>query len=208
MKKLISVLLIIGMLASFAAGCSSEEEPLPISVDPVATTAPIATSSPTEPDSIATDENLLTVDITLPASIFESEDMSTFDFDSYASEQKFISAELNADGSVTVKMTKSRHNELLEEMSKETDVTFAELIEGADTPYIKNITHNGNFSEITIEVIRADYENVFDFTPFTVGMSAMLYQMFLDMEYHVEVTVQDVENGDVINTFVYPDDLG
>ncbi|MBR2048313.1 MAG: zinc ribbon domain-containing protein [Oscillospiraceae bacterium] len=162
------------------------------------------TPESTTSGGIDTDEHLLTVEITLPGSMFENEDMTTFDPEIYAEENNFLSAKINEDGSVTIKMTRSRHNELLKEMSDSLDASFAELIEGEDTPYIKEITHNDDFSVVTIRVDRAAYENSWDFTPLTVSISAMFYQAFLDMDYHVEIIILDVDTGDVINTSVYP----
>ena len=158
--------------------------------------------------SINTEEKLFTVEITLPASMFEGEDMSDFDTVEYAKENGFISATLNADGSITITMSKAKHNELLVEMSKSLEDTFSGYVDAADTPYIKEITHNGDFSSIVIKVNKEAYEHAFDFTAFAVGISAMYYQAFLDMEYHVEVSIVDVDTGDTISTTNYPDAFG
>ena len=131
--------------------------------------------------------------------------MSDFDPDAYCHEQGFEKAVLNDDGSVTVTMTKAKHEKLLHEMSDSLDASFAEYIGSEDTPYIMGITHSDNFDNIEIIVSRTEYENTFDVTPFAVAISAMMYQVFLDMDYHVEVSVVDADTGDVINTTVYPD---
>lgn len=167
-----------------------------------------ATTEANTSGSIDTDENLFAVEITLPASMFEGEDMSDFDTAKYAEENGFIDATVNDDGSVTITMTKKKHRELLAEMARSLEETFTGFIDAEDTPYIKAITHNDDFSSIVIKVSRADYENAFDFTAFTVGFSAMFYQSFLDMEYHVEVSVVDADTGDTISTTVYPDAFG
>jgi len=38
-------------------------------------------------------------------------------------------------------------------------------------------------------------------------MSVAFYQMLLDMEYHVEVVMIDIDTGDTITTVIYPDAL-
>lgn len=214
MKKIVSLLLAACITISLLAGCggtvpeTTAPATIPTSPSVPETTAPETTSAQTEALGIDTDENLFTVDITLPASLFEGEDMSEFDTDAYAEENGFIKAVVNEDGSLTVTMTKARHTELLEEMAQSLDESFAAFVEAADTPYIKEITHNDDFSSIEIKVVRADYENTWDMTSFSVGISAMLYQAFLDVEYHVEVSVIDVDTGDVISAAIYPDVFG
>lgn len=214
MKKCLSLILAAVMVVTMFAGCGSANEPSttgsPVSTSAVTTAPESTTPETTIPEttasqSIDTDEGLFTVDITLPASMFEGEDMSTFDTDAYVKENGFLSAAVNDDGSVTVTMTKSKHKELIDEMSASLDTSFAEFVEAEDTPYIKEISHNDDFSSIVIKVKRAEYENAWDFTAFSVGVSAMFFQAFLDMEYHVEVAVIDVDTGETIESVVYPD---
>lgn len=153
---------------------------------------------------VKTNEGLLTVTITLPASFFSEEDMSAFDADAYAKEQEFLSAKVNEDGSVTVKMTKARHQEILDEMAGSIDEMIAEFVEGEDTPYIRKLTHNDDFSRFEMEVDRAEYENALDLTPLSLGVSAMIYQMFLETESYSEIVIIDADTGDIINTVTYP----
>lgn len=168
-----------------------------------------STGATTESTSakIETDEKLLSVDITLPASLFADEDMTKFDADAYASEQGFKSAKVNADGSVTVTMTKAKHQELLKEMADSLDANFKEFVNGENTPYIKEITHNENFTAVTMKVDKAAYENAFDFTPLAIGMSVSIYQAFTETQYHVEISIVDAETGADINSITYPDAL-
>ena len=197
-----------GKTASDAADNTATEAPV---ADPVQDAPEEATEVPVEEtvsQTVDTDEKLLTVDITFPASFFEGTDMSTFDTDAYVKEQGFISAKINDDGSMIVTMSKSKHKELMDEMVTTLETNFAELVEAEDTPYIKEITHNDDFSLVTVKVDRKAYENAFDLTPFIIGLSVSSYQMFLDMEYHVEIVMVDVDTGDTINSTVYPDALG
>ncbi len=197
MKKFIALILALCMLLTLVA-CTPAEN---------ADATNGSTESGTEATSggIDTDENLLTVDITLPASMFAEEDMTSFDAESYATEQGFIKAVLNDDGSVTVTMTKGKHNELLSEMAASVEESFGELVGAEGTPYIKGITHNDDFSAVTVKVDRAGYENaIFEMTPLIVGMSAMIYQAFLDMEPVCVITIADAETGDTLNSVTYP----
>lgn len=196
MKKLIALILAMCMMAIALSACGGNEQPS--TVHPT-TKQPSADNS----GSIDTDEKLLTVDITLPASFFEGEE--DFDADAYAAEQGFTKAVVNADGSVTITMTKAKHKELIDEMTAELDASFAELVGGENTSYIKDITHSEDFSSVEIKVDRAAYESAFDLTPMTIGFSTMMFQAFLEMEHHCEISIVDASNGDIINTVVYPD---
>lgn len=203
MKRFMSVFLAGTMILSALSGCGSKEPAPTEAAQQDATVA--STIAPTEQQSIDTDEGLLTVTITLPKSMFEGEDTSNFDADAYVAENGFLHAEVNEDGSVSVTMTKKKHNEIMAELTANLEATFAEMVEGEDTPYIKEITHNDDFTEVTMAVIRADYENtIFEMTPFVIGLSAMMYQAFLDVESHCEVLVVDYDTGDIINTASYP----
>lgn len=210
-KKITSVILSLTLILSFA-GCSQNN--IEATNDPSGSTNQ-TTSAPetkvteaTEVNyNVETDEKFLTVDITFPSSFFQGEDMDTFDADAYANENGFNAAVLNEDGSLTVTMTKSKHRELLEEMSISLDENFAELIEGEDTPYIKDITHNEDFTVVTMKVDRATYENAFDMTPLAIGMSTAMYQMLIEIENYVAINIVDVATGETINTITYPDTL-
>ena len=213
-KKIASIILCLVLVFSFV-GCGKTDSGVESNIatdapaaDPVQSAPEEVTEAPTEetaPPVIDTDENLLTVEITFPASFFEGTDMSTFDADAYAKEQGFISAKVNDDDSLVVTMSKKKHAELLAETATALDTNFATLIEAEDTPYIKEITHNDDFTLVTMKVDRDAYENALDFTPFIIGMSVSYYQMLLDMEYRVEIVTVDTATGDTIASVVYPD---
>lgn len=196
-KKLTSLILAVLLILSFA-GCSQPDADPTTGNDNGSTTESTAAK-------IETDEKLLSVDITLPASMFEGEDMSTFDADAYADEQGFTSAKVNEDGSVTITLTKAKHKELLDEMANSLDTNFNELVEGENTPYIKEISHNDDFTAVTMKVDKAAYENAFDLTPLAIGMSVAMYQAFIETEYRVEISIVDAATGETINSITYPD---
>ena len=202
MKKLIALILALCMLLALAACAPSETK----NEEPKGETKESNETGSTETsDGIDVDENLLTVDITLPASMFDGEDMSSFDAETYAKEQGFVKAVLNEDGSVSVTINKVKYNEMLKELAASVEEAFSGMIEAESSPYIKEIVHNDDFSAVTVKVDRAGYESaIFEMTPLLIGMSAMMYQAFVDMEAVCVVTIVDVSNGDTINTVTYP----
>lgn len=204
MKKKALELLIVLSACFILAGCGGDANvDVPIEAGDISP-VPSATST----GGVEVDDGLLSVDITLPASMFDGQDMSAFDPDAYAEKQGFQKAVLNEDGSIVVTMSKTKHKELLEQMAAQYNDTFSAMVGAEDTLYIKSIAHTDNFSEIIVEVDRAAYEaENFDLTPFTLGMSGMMYQVFSGDELHVEVIIKDSATGDVITSSIYPDDI-
>lgn len=213
MKQSITVLVAICMILSMFAGCSNSTNtatsthPVVETVSPTERVLSTESTSTTEAQGIEVDEGLIFVDITLPNWFLEGEDMSTFDPAAYAQENEFKKAVLNGDGSLTVTLSKAKHRELVEETAASLETSFAEYVEGADTPYIRSITHSDDFKNVTISVVRADYENSFDITPFSIGIGVMMYQSIAGTDFHTEISVVDVDTEDVIDIAVYPDNL-
>lgn len=219
MKRILALILTLCMTAALFAGCAgngaSSSATDPKNTDrttvqgdsatkPQQETTPATTTAPTEAES---KDDTSPVEITFPAALFANVDMSTFDADSYAKDNGFLSAAVNSDGSVTVTVSKDQYEEILQETAKSLDETFSKLIEAEDTPYIKDITHSDDFRTVEVNVIRADYESTFDLTPFVIGISVMTYQAFLGIDPHVEISIVDVDTGDTIHSTVYPDAL-
>ena len=163
-----------------------------------------AESSKEDSDGIHTDEGLLTVTITLPKAMFAQQDMAAFNPDAYAREQGFLSAEVNSDGSVTVTMSKARHQEVLDTMADSIQTLIDDLVGGEDTPYIHQIDYSDDFTRFEMYVDRAAYEDALDLTPLTLGIAAGMYQAFREMEYHTEIEIIDTDTNRIIQTVHYP----
>lgn len=210
MKKIGVVILAAIMLFAFAACSGDASTESPNESDASAT---VESSEPsvqesqaeqqTASNAVQVDEGLLDVSITVPASYFE--DMTDYDPDTYADEQGFKKVVVNEDGSVSITMSKSKHNELMTGMKANLDQSFAELIDANDTPYIKNITSSDGYKTVTVDVDRDGYESAFDMTPFMIGVSAMMYQQFDGSNLHCEVIMRDVDSGETIKSIIYPD---
>lgn len=163
-----------------------------------------------ENQSVEVDKGLLNVEITLPASFFEEEE----DHDQMIADAKADGVKdviVNDDGSLTYKMSKAKHKEMLAEMKTGLLETVDEIKDGEDFESIKDVKHNKSFSEFTLVVEQEMFEDSFDaFATMGIGMSAMLYQLFTGVsvdEYKVTIDIQAEESGEVIDTVVYPDVL-
>ena len=164
------------------------------------------TTTPGEEEAdngVQIEEGLLNVTITLPASYFE--DMTDFDPEDYSKENGFKETVVNEDGSVSITMSKSKHNEILDELKDDIDKIFMELIEAENTPYIKAVTSSKKYRTVTVDVVKAEYEVVWDFSPLQIGIAALMYQQFDGTELHCEIIIRDVDTGETIKNVIYPD---
>lgn len=202
MKRILSLTLTLALMLSMSA-CSGGATNTSGSTSSGSGTA----SSAAEVD---VDKNLLTVDVTLPATFFADEDMAAFDADGYAAENGFKSATLNADGSVTVTMSKADYAEMMVEAEESTKSGFAELIGSEQYPYITDITYSEKFESVSIRVDRSGYDAdpfAAAFIPLVVYLPVAFYQAFDGTDLHCEISFVDAATGDVISSVVYPDAL-
>lgn len=155
-------------------------------------------------------EEQSTVDITIPAEMFESDEVDPDTIMEDMKAQGVTKVVENSDGSLTIKMSKEKHEQIMKDMRAEIRNTIDEIKASQDYPSIKNITFNESFSEFNLMVNKEAYEDSFDgFVSITFGLSGMLYQFYdgKDMDdIQVTINVMDDSNGDLIETFAYPND--
>jgi major membrane immunogen (membrane-anchored lipoprotein) len=199
MKKLL-LIIFTAMLAILTACSSSDQASTDKKTD--------GAKKEEKSESVEVNKGLLNVEVTLPASMFEGEDI---DSDIAEAEAKGIKVTKNEDGSVTYKMSKSKHKEMMKELETELVKSIDEMKNGEDFASIQDISHNKSFSEFTLTVDKAAYENSFDgFAVFGLGVSGMYYQLFNGVNadnYKVKILVKDVATGEVFDEIVYPDEL-
>ena len=205
MMKKLAVILTLMMLTSLIGGCSSKKAENDIGVSNDG--GRIETKTEEEDSgSIEVDKNLLSVEITLPPGI--AGDQSDFDKETYLKENEgFLDAEVAPDGSLKIKMTKKKHQEMVEEMKTELEASFVALIEGEDTPYIKDLSAKNDFKEITISVDRIAYEKTIDFTVLMVGFSAGMYQAIKGEKFDCQIKIVDHTTKEMISDINYPEDI-
>lgn len=203
MKKLITLGLVVVIVSSLVLSDCSKKE-LNQNITNSEEVDLIEEDEKSEGASV--DKNILTVDITFPKEIVG--DTSSFNEQYYLAENEGIkSANVNDDGSLTLTMTKEKHKELLDEMKLNMDETFKGLIGGEDTPYIKDIKYTKDYREVRVMVAKEAYEESFDFTPYIIGVSAGMYQLYSGEEYKCTIIMEDAEIGEEIYSIVYPDAL-
>lgn len=203
--KRILILSLFMLLAIFVSACNQEKA----ADDKSDASKKAKTEEKTDEKSIEVDKGLLNVEITLPASFFEDQDIETVI--SEAKEDGVKEVVKNDDGSLTYKMTKSKHKEMMEELKGSLLETVEDAKSNEDFASIKDVTHNNSFSEFTLVVDQEKYENSFDgFAALGLGISGMYYQLFDGAnpeEYKVTIFIKNEATGEVFNTIEYPDAL-
>jgi hypothetical protein len=198
MKKLIfaALLLLIALLTA----CNADEEGKANEAQ--------QQEKETDSEGINVDKGLFNVEVTLPASFFEGRDI---DQSIAEAEKEGIEVTKNEDGSLTYKMSKTKHKEMMSEMKTSLLETIEDLKNGEDFASIKDVEYNKDFSEFTLWVDRNEYENSFDgFAVFGLGLSGAMYQLFdgADPEnYNVRLVVKDEATKEIIGEANYPKDL-
>ncbi|PFG03344.1 membrane lipoprotein lipid attachment site-containing protein [Bacillus sp. es.034] len=195
MKKVIMFLLALTLLSA----CSSEDTNQKESNK----------DSGKKEESVEVDKKLFNVEITLPASMFEDKNLETIQAD--AKENGIKEVTKNEDGSITYKMSKSVHKELMKDIATSIEESVEEMKTSEDYVSIKDITHNDSFSIFTVVVDQAAYENSMDgFATLTLGMSGMMYQLYdgvSEDDYSVKIKMEDKTSGKTFDEVVYPDAL-
>lgn len=162
-----------------------------------------------ENQSIEVEKGLLNVEITLPASFVDTEEENHEQLIADAKADGVKDVIVNDDGSLTYKMSKAKHKEMLAEMKTGLLETIDEIKNSEDYLSIKDVEHNKSFTEFTLTVDQEMFENSFDgFATMGIGMSAMFYQLFTGAsvdDYKVSIDIINEESGAVIETVVYPD---
>jgi len=198
MKKLIfaALLLLIALLTA----CNADEEGKANEAQ--------QQEKETDSEGINVDKGLFNVEVTLPASFFEGGDI---DQSIAEAEKEGIEVTKNEDGSLTYKMSKTKHKEMMSEMKTSLLETIEDLKNGEDFASIKDVEYNKDFSEFTLWVDRNEYENSFDgFAVFGLGLSGAMYQLFDGANpenYNVRLVVKDEATKEIIGEANYPKDL-
>lgn len=201
--KNLAILITTAFALAMFAGCSSNSSQ---------TTDSSATSDSTS--NIEVEKKLLTVNITLPESFFteeaESGDGKTAEQYAEAAKEEdgILGAKVNSDGSVTLTMTKAKHQEMMDSARQGINDRIDSYISDEESfPSIKEIEHNDSYDTYTLKVDREAFENSWDsLAALGFGITGLYYQYF-DGAAEPKVTVDfvDIDSGEVINEVIYPD---
>lgn len=214
MKKFAMILAASGLaLAACSNDNASETEPNEetVGTEEVATDTQETkeTDSAEEGDGVNVDKGLFNVEVTIPSSFFEGEDPEQVAANAEADNVE--EATVNDDGSITYKMSKAQHKEMMEELATSIEEAKNEITESGDFPSIQAIEASSNYDSFTVNVDHEAYENSFDgFATITLGVIGSFYQLYNGADsdnYEVTIDIKDAESGEVVNTISYPEAL-
>ncbi|MEK3886524.1 hypothetical protein [Bacillus sp. FSL K6-3431] len=206
MKK--TLLLLLTLLLVMTA-CDSKAESENKKKTPEGSKEVLLEENPEESkdQAIEVDKGILNVEITLPPSLFEGQDID--EVIAEAKNDGVNEVKLNDDGSLTYKMPKAKHKEILKELESNLLEYVDDVKIDTEAASIKDITHNKDFSEFTLVVDQEAFEDSFDgIAVFGLAISALFYQAFIGVDsddYKVTVFYKNVDTGNIFNTVVYPD---
>lgn len=214
MKRITSFLLVLCMAASMAA--CSKSDPAPTTTQAPATIAetvmevPTETETPAETESetseedtidddgwdtlaamgeVQTENGLLTVTMTLPQELV-GEGMTQESLDAQAGET-FISAKLNEDGSVTYRLTKRQHKNMMDATVQSMDDALAEMANSDDFA-ISEIKHNKDFTQFDVYLETKELGLNETFGAFALYLYGGMYGIFTgNVPEHVIVNFYD-----------------
>lgn len=197
------------MAALLLAACGNKEENEPAKQNESTANEVKSENENEKSEAVEVEKNILSVEVTLPASMVDSDNIDQVIADAKADGVGEVTK--NSDGSLTYKMSKPKHKEMMKELEAELESSIDDMKNSEDFSSIKDITFNKSFSEFTMIVDQGAYENSFDsFATFGVGVSGMMYQLFDGVKSEdnkVTIHVKDETTGEEFATIVYPEDM-
>ena len=174
------------------------------------TEAPAATPEPTAAPTEAPAETPSagkTVTITLPADLIG--DVDPEDLEADIGEEGLLEATLNEDGSVTLVMTKEKHEEVMQELADAIDESVQQILEDESTAAIfKSIEYDKDYSSFRLYVDQEAMTGFESFYALVFCMAGANYQAYAGKEsYDVPTELIDASTGEVIETITFDDYL-
>lgn len=127
-----------------------------------------------------------------------------------ATEDGAEDVKINADGSLTYKLSKKEHKKILSEMETGLIESIQEIVDSSEFPSIKEISFNKDFADFDMRVDKATFENSFDnLAPFTLLLSTAYYHALLgkdNSEYKMHINYIDAVTGEIFNKEMFPEE--
>ena len=145
---------------------------------------------------VETENGLFFVTVTLPADL-AGDDITQESIDAAAGET-YTSGKLNDDGSVTYKMTKRQHKNMLDTLRAGLDETLKEMCE-SDEYAFSQITHNDDFTSFDVKLTTEELGLSESFMVMAFYMYGGMYSIFTGKQSDVIVNFYSAD-GQLIET--------
>lgn len=151
-------------------------------------------------------KNLLSVELTIPAEYVKDADTSV----SSAKDNGFKVTK-NDDGSLTYKLSKSQHAELVKNISDSIQSSTDELLDSGDYSSIKDIKYNDDYTSADMIVDYSQYKNSFDgVVLYALAYMCPAYQIYNGVDsddVNTVISVVDEESGETMEQANAPKDF-
>ena len=145
---------------------------------------------------VETENGLFFVSVTLPADLV-GEDVTQESIDAGAGET-YTSGTLNEDGSVTYKMTKRQHKNMLETLTESIDEALKEMCDSDDYA-ISEITHNNDYTEFDVKLTTEELGLAEGFLVLGLYMYGGMYSIFRGKQSDIKVNYYSA-SGELLET--------
>lgn len=153
-------------------------------------------------EELSVDKNLLSVEVTLPASLIGDSENTELTEEAKSHGVKDITK--NSDGSITMKMTKAAHKELLGSIKTSIDESINEMLADKENcPSFDSIVYNNDVTVFDIKVDSTTYNGLQAFSALSFYVMGNLYQAFNavpENELKTVVNFINKETGEVIES--------
>ncbi len=205
MKPKLLLTIMIGILTFSISACTPKEEPSGDVSEETTTNENAEDSELSAKDElealgdVEVEENLLSVEITLPAEY--SEGTTQEEIDASVGNDTFKSATVNADGSITYKMSKKQHKALLADIAEQYNSALQEMVGSESTPNITEISANEDFTHFTVKTKSTELDLAESFSVLALYMYGGIYGIF--NEYtpdNIAVEFYNADSGELIES--------
>lgn len=188
-KKVVAGLLAVTLLCGVATGCAKSEK------DSSSSEATSATNQ------IQVEKQLFDVALTLPVDYVEDGTTQEQLEEEIKSNNGIKSVKLNEDGSVTYKMTKKAHQEMMQSMADSIDEAMKEIVDSEDCPDFVDVAANEDYTVFTVSASSNELTLSEEFSVLAFYFYGGLYGAYSgETPENIHVDFVNAETGEVIES--------
>lgn len=195
-KKLITSLLVCTLALS---ACGTPDAPADTSSETVTSVIDEDAAEPDTVGEVDVDKNLLTVELTIPADYMG--ETTQEDLSAIAKEKGYKSITLNNDGSATYVMSKTQHQEMMQELAININNGLSDMVASEDYPNFTEIVANDDFTEFKVTTTSTELGLNESLSVIAYYMYGGMYNVFNGTPTdNVHVDFINADSGEIINS--------
>lgn len=195
-KKLITSLLACTLALS---ACGNTDTPADTSSEAVTSAIDEDAAEPDTVGKVDVDKNLLTVELTIPADYMG--EATQEDLSAIAKEKGYKSITLNDDGSATYVMSKTQHQEMMQELAININNGLSDMVASEDYPNFTEIVANDDFTEFKVTTTSTELGLNESLSVIAYYMYGGMYNVFNGTPTdNVHVDFINADSGEIINS--------